>query len=96
MCLSKSVLKGARDWSAFVTFIPDFEGKEVLELGLGYGCHCKYAVEQVADHVLGLDLSYKMLETAKQKNSASFGVVNPHILIFIIYNPFYAYKIIFF
>ena len=60
MSRSKYGLKGAGEWSAFQKILPNFEGKEVLDLG-------KYAVEQGADHVLGIDLSYKMLETAKQK-----------------------------
>ncbi len=71
MSRSKYGLKGAGEWSAFQKILPDFEGKEVLDLGCGYGWHCKYAVEQGANHVLGIDLSHKMLETAKQKNSAS-------------------------
>lgn len=71
MSRSKYGLKGAGEWSAFQKILPNFEGKEVLDLGCGYGWHCKYAVEQGADHVLGIDLSHKMLETAKQKNSAS-------------------------
>ena len=71
MSRSKYGLKGAGEWSAFQKILPNFEGKKVLDLGCGYGWHCKYAVEQGADHVLGIDLSHKMLETAKQKNSAS-------------------------
>lgn len=71
MSRSKYGLKGAGEWSAFQKILPNFQSKKVLDLGCGYGWHCKYAVEQGADHVLGIDLSYKMLETAKQKNSAS-------------------------
>ena len=40
----------------------------MLDLGCGYGWHCKYAAEQGAAEVLGLDLSPKMLEEALRRN----------------------------
>ena len=43
---------------------PALEGKTVLDLGCGYGWHCRYAAEQGAKAVLGIDLSEKMLESA--------------------------------
>ena len=47
---------------------PPLEGKTVLDLGCGYGWHCKFAVEQGARQVLGIDLSQKMVEEAKRRN----------------------------
>lgn len=35
-----------------------------------YGWHCKYAVDNGANFVLGIDISHKMLELAKQKNNS--------------------------
>ena len=47
--------------------MPDFAGKQVLDLGCGYGWHCVYAAERGASHVTGVDLSEKMLDTAREK-----------------------------
>lgn len=66
---SKKGLQGAGEWSELQKILPDFHGKRVLDLGCGYGWHCKYAVDNGAFFVLGTDISQKMLETAKKKNS---------------------------
>lgn len=63
-------LKGAGEWKALEKILPDFSGKTVLDLGCGYGWHCRYAAEHGASRVLGIDISRRMLETAKEKNSA--------------------------
>ncbi|NBJ94321.1 class I SAM-dependent methyltransferase [Parablautia muri] len=68
---SKKGLAGAGEWSELQKILPDFQGKSILDLGCGYGWHCKYAAEHGAESVLGIDLSHKMLATAKEKNSAS-------------------------
>ena len=44
---------------------PPFEGKRVLDLGCGFGWHCRYAVEQGAASVVGVDLSERMLAEAR-------------------------------
>ena len=44
-------------------------GKRVLDIGCGYGWHCKYAVEQGAAQVLGIDISHKMLDEAQKRNA---------------------------
>ncbi|MBS7009704.1 class I SAM-dependent methyltransferase [Anaerostipes sp.] len=66
---SKKGLKGAGEWSELQKVLPDFSGKRVLDLGCGYGWHCMYAAEHGAESVVGIDISKKMLETAKEKNS---------------------------
>lgn len=66
---SRKGLQGAGEWSELQKILPDFHGKRVLDLGCGYGWHCKYAVDNGAFFVLGTDISQKMLETAKKKNS---------------------------
>lgn len=65
---SKYGLSGAGEWSELQKILPNFKNKRVLDLGCGYGWHCKYAVENGASHVLGTDISHKMLEVAKEIN----------------------------
>lgn len=66
---SKKGLQGAGEWSELQKILPDFHGKKVLDLGCGFGWHCKYAADNGAEYVLGADISHKMLETAESKNS---------------------------
>lgn len=63
-------LSAAGEWRQLKPLFPSLQGKKVLDLGCGYGWHCKFAVEQGATQVLGLDLSKKMIEKAKQRNMA--------------------------
>ena len=44
-------------------------GERVLDLGCGYGWHCKYAAENGAKQILGIDLSENMIREAKKKNN---------------------------
>ena len=62
-------LQGSGEWHEFEKLLPDFQGKRVLDLGCGYGWHCQYAMEHHAQYVLGVDISKRMLETAKQKHA---------------------------
>lgn len=64
-------LKGAGEWHILKTMLPDFKGKRVLDLGCGFGWHCQYVVEQGASAALGIDISQKMLEEARKKNTFS-------------------------
>lgn len=66
---SKKGLSGAGEWRELEKLLPDFLGKRVLDLGCGYGWHCAYAAAHGAAFVLGTDISEKMLETAREKNS---------------------------
>ena len=66
---SRRGLAGAGEWRELQKLLPDFSGKRVLDLGCGYGWHCKYAREHGAASVLGTDLSEKMLEQARARNS---------------------------
>lgn len=59
-------LKAAGEWHILKELLPAFEGKAVLDLGCGFGWHCRYAVEQGASTVTGIDLSEKMLEQAQK------------------------------
>lgn len=66
---SKKGLAAAGEWPSLEKLLPDFQGKEVLDLGCGYGWHCIYAAEHGATAVLGIDLSKKMLAVAKEKTT---------------------------
>ncbi len=65
---SKKGLQGAGEWYELRKIFPDFKDKSVLDLGCGYGWHCKYAAENGAKLVIGTDISHKMLEVARQQN----------------------------
>lgn len=64
---SKKGLDGAGEWKTLQNLLPDFKNKCILDLGCGYGWHCIYAMEQGADRAVGIDISQKMLEVAKEK-----------------------------
>ena len=49
--------------------IGDVTGKSVLDLGCGAGGHDKKLIEKGASHVLGIDISTKMIDLAKKNNS---------------------------
>ena len=68
MSRSRDGLAGAGEWRQFRDLFPDMSGMKVLDLGCGYGWHCKYAAEQAAASVLGIDLSEKMIAKAREIN----------------------------
>ncbi len=68
---SKYGLSAAGEWESLKKLLPNLEGKKVLDLGCGYGWHCKYAVDHGASEVIGIDISTKMLELANLKNKSS-------------------------
>lgn len=70
MLRSLEGLKGAGEWHILKTLLPDFKGKSVLDLGCGFGWHCRYAVEQGAISVVGIDLSEKMIAEAETRNAS--------------------------
>ena len=62
---SKEGLAAAGEWHVLRRMLPPFEGKRVLDLGCGFGWHCRYAVEQGAASVVSVDLSERMLAEAR-------------------------------
>lgn len=56
---------------ALFSMMPDLQGKRVLDLGCGFGEHCKKFVECGAEKVVGIDISEKMLEVARAENGDS-------------------------
>lgn len=58
-------LDGAPEWPALRALLPDLRGLDVLDLGCGFGWFCRWARQQGAAHVLGVDVSEKMLARAR-------------------------------
>ena len=54
---------------ALLSMMPDLKGKRVLDLGCGFGEHCRLFAEHGAEKVVGIDISKRMLEVAKKENS---------------------------
>lgn len=71
MSRSQLGLSGAGEWHQFKDLFPDLKGKKVLDLGCGYGWHCKYAVDCGAESVVGIDSSEKMIRQATKLHSNS-------------------------
>ncbi|GAA5814839.1 hypothetical protein MFLAVUS_008342 [Mucor flavus] len=61
---SKSGVEASDEWTVYKTFLPNFEGKRVLDLGCGPGLHSEYAAANGASKVVGVDLSSRMVEQA--------------------------------
>ena len=56
---------------ALFSMMPELKGKRVLDLGCGFGEHCKKFVDCGAEKVVGIDISEKMLEVARVENCNS-------------------------
>src|SRR5437763_5916814 len=65
--LNRSVhgLDGAPEWPAIRALLPDLSGRRIVDLGCGFGWFARWARTQGAAHVLGVDLSEKMLSRAR-------------------------------
>lgn len=66
MLRSVKGLDGAGEWHELEKMMPNFKDKDVLDLGCGFGWHCRYAQEHGANKVIGIDISEKMLDEAKK------------------------------
>lgn len=66
---SKEGLIAAGEWETLKRILPNLNNKTVLDLGCGYGWHCIYAMEQGANKAVGVDISQKMLDVAKEKTT---------------------------
>lgn len=69
---SVSGLKGAGEWHIFRELMPDLRNKNVLDLGCGFGWHCRYAREQGARSVVGVDISENMINKAREITNDTF------------------------
>src|SRR5690348_14520585 len=64
-------LDGAPEWPTLRAMLPDLSGRRVLDLGCGFGWFCRWARENGAARVLGIDLSENMLARARSATSDS-------------------------
>lgn len=71
MARSRDGLSAAGEWTQLRRLFPPLEGKAMLDLGCGYGWHCRFAAEQGAARVLGIDLSGRMLEEARKRGGGA-------------------------
>ncbi|MYL45722.1 methyltransferase domain-containing protein [Virgibacillus halodenitrificans] len=62
-------LEGAGEWHILRELMPDLKDRNVLDLGCGFGWHCRYAGEQEASSVVGVDLSENMIQRAREITS---------------------------
>src|SRR5580700_4848658 len=58
-------LEGAPEWSNLRAMLPDLHGRNVLDLGCGYGWFCRWARAAGAAQIVGIDVSEKMLARAR-------------------------------
>ncbi|WP_419743499.1 class I SAM-dependent methyltransferase [Paraclostridium dentum] len=63
---SKEGLKSAGEWPILKEMLPKLNDKNVLDIGCGFGWHCRYASENGAKYVLGIDISENMINRAKK------------------------------
>jgi SAM-dependent methyltransferase len=66
--LGRSVegLAGAAEWPALRAMLPVMTGLRVVDLGCGFGWFCRWAAQQGAVDIVGLDLSERMLRRAEE------------------------------
>lgn len=63
---SKEGLKSAGEWPILKKMLPKLNDKNVLDIGCGFGWHCRYTSENGAKYVLGIDISENMINRAKK------------------------------
>lgn len=59
-------LDGAAEWPTLRELVPSVAGRRVVDLGCGFGWFCRWAADEGAAEVLGVDLSANMLERARR------------------------------
>src|SRR5690348_692556 len=57
-------LDGAPEWPAIRALLPEVRGKRIVDLGCGFGWFARWARQQGAADVLGLDISHNMIARA--------------------------------
>lgn len=65
-------LEGAPEWPLLKSMLPpSVSGLRVVDLGCGFGWFCRWAQEQGASRILGIDLSEKMLSRARSSSNSA-------------------------
>lgn len=59
-------LESAGEWHVLKALLPSLRDKKVLDLGCGFGWHCRFSRAQQASSVVGVDISERMLEKARE------------------------------
>ncbi|MBR3121445.1 MAG: class I SAM-dependent methyltransferase, partial [Oceanobacillus sp.] len=59
-------LEGSGEWPLLKKLLPELKNKRVLDLGCGFGWHCRYARMEQAHSAVGIDISEKMLQRARE------------------------------
>jgi SAM-dependent methyltransferase len=67
----ESGLNMAVDQPAMRSLIPPLANKRVLDLGCGFGKMCRYAIDEGAASVVGVDISTRMLAKAREDTADS-------------------------
>jgi SAM-dependent methyltransferase len=62
-------LDGAPEWPSLRALLPDISGLRVLDLGCGFGWFCRWARENGAARVDGIDVSENMLARARAETA---------------------------
>lgn len=67
---SQRGLDGAPEWPALRALLPELAGRNVLDLGCGFGWFCRFVAGEGAAEVVGVDVSERMLARARSETSA--------------------------
>ena len=62
-------LAGAAEWNSVRALLPDLAGLRIVDLGCGFGWFSRYAAENGAASVLGLDISQNMIARARSETT---------------------------
>lgn len=62
-------LAAAPEWPRLQAMLPNVSGLRIVDLGCGFGWFCRWAREQGAADVLGIDVSARMLAQARSATS---------------------------
>lgn len=64
-------LAGAPEWSRIKAMLPDLDGMRLIDLGCGFGWFSRWARENGAASVVGIDLSENMIARARASTADS-------------------------